>query len=213
MSYLYKGWCKVNTHLDYLRLASWDTGAYTKILARLMRAWEGDWEHSGWLQYDGWAKDGLFIGHGTQAKKSHTILNISGALAQKMLPTLRDLLGWYCTRIDLQITVEACVMRDDRLAYIRDDTSTENTTLIESKENDTLYVGSRTAEKFTRLYEKFLDNDKFLRLEFELKGQQSRAAWEAITAGEPVDKIFKYHLKRSKLPPRVIEWFNAYGIT
>lgn len=203
----------MNTHLDYLRLASWEPNAYTETIARAMLNWPDNWEQSGWLQYKGWRKEGFFIGHGLQQNKSHTIINVSGSLAHKMLPTLRELEHWYATRIDLQITVDASCMGDDTLAIVRDHCQTQNTTLIESMDNDTLYLGSRTSDTFTRLYEKILEMKKYLRLEFELKGQRSRACWQAITNGEPLDKIFKFYNKRSKLPDNVIEWFNAYGVS
>lgn len=203
----------MTTHTDYLRLATWDDTAYMKILARVMVAWPDDWEQSKWLQYKGWKKDAFFIGHGTQQAKSHTIINVSGSLSHKMLPTLRELEGWYCTRIDLQITVDAAVQAEFALAFVRDECETENTTLIESKDNDTLYLGSRSSDVFLRLYEKFLYDKKYLRLEFELKGERSRACWTAITKGESIDKIFKFYNKRSKLPFTVKEWFNSYEVT
>ncbi|GAH01447.1 unnamed protein product, partial [marine sediment metagenome] len=190
----------MNTQLDYLRIASWTVGSYSHILARIMLAWPEDWEQSGWLQYKGWKKEAFFIGHGTQQGKAHTIINVSGNLSQKLLPTLRALENWYATRIDLQITIDACVMGDDSLSMLRDDCATKNTTLIESIENDTLYLGSRSSEVFLRLYEKILENKKYLRLEFELKGQRARTCWAAITKGESLDRVFKYYNKRSKLP-------------
>lgn len=203
----------MNTHTDYLRLASWEPNAYTDIISRVMQSWPDDWKQSGWLQYKGWKKEGFFIGHGEQQGKPHAIINVSGSLSQKMLPTLRTLDNWYCTRIDLQITVDGCVMRGYALAYVRDRCKTENTTLIESMDNDTLYIGSRTSDKFTRLYEKIMDGKKYLRLEFELKGQRSRATWKAIANGEAIDKIYKHYVLKSKLPEYAKSWFNAYGVT
>lgn len=202
----------MNTQTDYLRIASWSDRAYSNIVARVMLAWPDDWKQSKWLQYRGWKKESFFIGHGRQQGKSHTVINVSGSLSQKMLPTLRELDEWYCTRIDLQITIDACVMGDDRLAMVRDDCDTKNTTLIESIENDTLYLGSRSSDVFVRLYEKILEDKKYLRLEFELKGQRARACWLAIVQGESIDKVFKYYNKRSKLPGNVKEWFDAYGV-
>lgn len=203
----------MNTHVDWIRLASWESNAYTDIISRIMLSWPDNWEQSGWLQYKGWKKEAFFIGHGTQQGKQHTIINVSGALSQKLLPTLITLDGWYATRVDLQITVDASVMGDDNLAIVRDYCQTLNTTLIESRDNDTLYLGSRSSDVFLRLYEKILEGKKYLRLEFELKGQRSRACWTAITNGEPTDKIFKHYNQRSKLPGNVKDWFNAYGVS
>lgn len=195
--------------LDYIRLASWAEGAYTEIISRIMRAWPDDWKKSRWLQYKGWRKEGFFIGHGEQKKRSHTIINVSGSLSQQLLPTLQTLEGWYCTRIDLQITVKHPMGSGQTLALVRDECDTSNTTLIESQENHTLYLGSRTSELFTRLYEKFLLSNPYLRLEFELKGQRSRAAWQAIIADEPLDRIFTYYLDRSRLPDYAKAWYQV----
>lgn len=203
----------MNTHTDYLRLASWNETAYMNVLARIMTAWPDGWEQSRWLQYKGWRKESFFIGHGMQQKKSHTIINVSGSLAHRLLETLKTLPEWYCTRIDVQITIKATGDLTEALAMVRDDCKTENTTLIESKENDTLYLGSRSSDTFLRLYEKYIGDKKYLRLEFELKGARARAAWDAITNGEPVDKVFKYYNKRCKLPDYAKEWFDAYGVT
>jgi len=198
----------METHLDYIRLATWDELAYTRIAARLISNWETGWEHGQWLQYRGWRKDALFFGTAMQQRKPHSVLNISGHLSHQMLPSLRSLDTWYATRIDVQVTIETPLGSGDRLALIRDECDTENTTLIESQENDTLYLGSRASEKFTRLYEKVLDQT-YLRLEFELKGQRSRQAWLAILDGEPLERIFAYYVKKSKLPTRVKEWFTG----
>ena len=198
----------METHLDYLRLATWDELAYTRVAARLMSNWETGWEHGKWLQYRGWRKEGLFLGSGLQQCKYHSVLNISGSLSHQMLPSLRSLATWYATRIDLQVTIKTPLGSGDRLALVRDDCKTENTTLIESQENDTLYLGARASDKFTRLYEKNLDQ-QYLRLEFELKGARSRKAWQAILRGEELHRIFSYYVKKSKLPKRVRQWFTG----
>lgn len=192
----------MDTHIDYLRLASWKFNAYLDTITFLMEDWPGSWDRGKWLQYTGWRKDALFIGRGEQNHKIHTIVNISGALSQKWFKHFASWDVWYCTRMDLQRTIKSPLAKDEKLALIRDDCATENTTLIESKENDTLYLGSRTSDKFTRLYEKILD-ETYLRLEFELKGFRSRAAWDALIAGDTNDKIFMFYLEREKLPERI----------
>lgn len=173
-----------------------------------MRSWEGGWQRGKWLQYKGWRKESLFIGVGEQKHKRHAVLSVSGGLSQRLLPSLKSLDGWYCTRLDLQETIEAPDYI--RLAEIRDECSTGNTTLIESSDNDTLYLGSRTSEIFTRLYEKPLDT-MMLRLEFELKGGRSKMAWRAILDGEIVNNIYRYYLEDSKLPQDVLDLFASIG--
>ncbi len=192
----------MDTHIDYLRLASWRADAYIETMQLLMEAWPKGWLRGKWLQYTGWRKEGVFIGRGEQNRKAHTIVNMSGALGQEWYTSFTAWDVWYCTRIDLQRTIRTPLASNENLSLIRDDCNTKKTTLIESEENDTLYLGSRTSDKFTRLYEKVLD-ETYLRLEFELKGSRSRAAWEAIRAGETNDKIFYFYLERSSLPERI----------
>lgn len=195
--------------LDYVRLATWETEDYPKVMARLMRSWENGWQRGQWLQYKGWKKEALFIGVGEQKQKRHAVLSVSGSLSERLLPSLKSLKGWYCTRLDLQETIQ----EPDyiRLAEIRDECTTKNTTLIESLDNDTLYLGSRTSEIFTRLYEKPLDT-MMLRLEFELKGGRARMAWLAMLEGETADMIFGYYMEDSKLPEDVLALFATVGV-
>lgn len=202
----------MDTHIDYIRLASWEFNAYVEIMPFLMDSWPNDWIRGKWLQYAGWRKEGLFVGRGMQGNRAHTILNISGSLSQQWYKDFIRLDGWYCTRIDIQRTIKTPLADDENLSLVRDDCETKKTTLIESEENDTLYLGSRTADKFTRLYEKILDQT-YLRLEFELKGFRSRATWDAIRSGEEIDKIFKFYLDRSKLPERIRFEYDKIGDT
>lgn len=200
---------KNTAQIDYLRLASWREGEYTKTLAKIMKAWEGNWSQSKWLQYSGWRKEEFFIGQGEQAQKHHVVAGVSGNLANRLLKSLTGLTYWYATRLDIQVTIYC---PDDMvLADVRNRCKTDNTTLIESKENATLYLGSRRSELFTRLYEKPII-DKYLRLEFELKGCRARTAWTAIAEGEPVERIFLYYLRRSKLPEDTKVLFEKYDI-
>ena len=74
--------------------------------------------------------------------------------------------------------------------------------IIQSELNDTLYVGARTSDVFTRLYEKPLD-EMHLRLEFEFKGKVARGIWLALQAKNTPDEIFQHYLKKSKLPDYV----------
>jgi hypothetical protein len=176
----------------------------------LMDGKSKEWERGKWLQYVGWRKEGVFVGRGEQHHKAHTLINISGYLAQDMYQFCVALPGWYCTRIDLQRTIKTPLAEDEKLAMVRDDCTTKKLMLIESEENDTLYLGSRTSDLFTRLYEKVLE-DTYLRLEFELKGYRSRATWDALKTGETADKIFVYYLEKSALPEQIKDYYSREG--
>ncbi len=195
----------MKSQLDYLRLASWGHVPYTDVMSTLMQNWPDEWERGKWLQYAGWWKESFFIGMGAQGKKRHAIMHTSGHQAHTMYPVVRDFDGWYCTRIDVQRTVKKPEWVD--LPKLHKLLGKKGTSLISSEENDTLYIGSRTSNKFTRLYEKLFD-EMYLRLEFELKGKRALLAWEAIISGEEVDRVYDYYLGKLRLPTRYIKLFK-----
>lgn len=190
--------------LDYLRLASFDF-LYSSVMAKFMNDWPGKMKPGRWLQYKGWKTESLFVGAGEQDGKRHLIISCSGAAANDLAVFVKDWKGLYCTRLDVQRTIKR--PKHAKLRRIRKATGTKNTTLIQSMENDTLYVGSRTSDCFTRLYEKLLD-ETFLRLEFELKGKRARAAWLALQHGRTASTIFVHYLNKSKLPNTVKTWYT-----
>lgn len=195
----------MNCQIDYLRLASWGHEPYTEVMANLMQNWPDDWERGKWLQYSGWRKESFFIGMGVQDKKRHAVMQVSGHQAHKMHPVFKDFANWYCTRIDVQRTVKKPEWVD--LPKLHKLLGKKGTSLISSEENDTLYIGARSSEKFTRLYEKLFD-EMYLRLEFELKGKRGLLAWEAINEGEDCDRIFDYYIVKCKLPERYLSLFR-----
>jgi hypothetical protein len=199
----------MQSKLDFLRLATWDTAELAFLTSHLMQTMDGGFEHAKWLQYKGWKKDGIFIGHGEQKGKLHGIVNISGYKSDTHYANLLDCETFYCTRLDVQITIPQPhdVLLPEIYERIRDFTKAS---LIQSDENDTLYLGARTSEIFTRLYEKVLDK-KYLRLEFEIKGGRSRSAWRALRNGATTDEIFSYYLQKSALPVDIIRLFEFSG--
>lgn len=199
-----------NSALDYLRLGTWDMAEYPLLVSSLMQLMPGKWEQSKWLQYHGWKNDVLFIGVGEQKKQRHGIVNISGPKSNDHYNYFLEWESLYCTRIDLQITVRQPenVHLDEVYARIKNHVKSS---LIQSEQNDTLYVGARTSAIFTRLYEKILDT-KYLRLEYEVKGLRARGCWDAMKSGEGVGPIFMYYLKKSKLPLDIKDLFRLSGV-
>lgn len=195
----------MKSQIDYLRLASWGHEPYVQVLASIMSTWPGGWERAKWLQYAGWRKDQFFIGMGEQNRKRHAIMQASGSFAEKIFRVLADFDGWYCTRIDIQRTVK----RPDwvELSVLFKLLGKKGVSLISSEENDTLYLGARTSELFTRLYEKLFE-EMYVRLEFELKGTRALMAHQALSDGEDCDRIYEYYLDKCKLPKRYIDIFE-----
>jgi hypothetical protein len=195
----------MKTHIDFLRLGSWNWEAYPKTLSDLMEHWPGEWKQKHWLQYKGWQKEGFFIGHGLQNGRRHHIISISGNLAHK---TYKSLIGrnyWYATRIDLQVTLLR--PNDVSLPEVHARVGKIKSTLITSEKNDTLYLGTRTNPFFTRLYEKPL-GQMYLRLEFELKGHRAKDAWLALGHGRAPNEIFQYYLTKVKLPDDIKKYYE-----
>jgi hypothetical protein len=174
-------------------------------MSTLMRNWPGEWERGKWLQYAGWRKESFFIGMGEQNKKRHAVCHASGYLAHTMHPVFLEWENWYSTRIDIQRTVKKPEWVDLHGLYTH--LGKNGVSLISSEENDTLYIGSRTSDKFIRLYEKMYD-EMYLRLEFELKGSRAAAAWQALINGEECDRVFDYYLGKLKLPEGYIKLFK-----
>jgi hypothetical protein len=195
--------------LDYLRLATWDINEHTFLLADIFRSSHpGELDPGKWLQYHGWKRDGFFIGTGEQKQKRHSIVNISGHLADSQYAQLLPAETYYCTRLDIQITIPRpqglCLSE----VYEELKSNQVKTSLIQSELNDTLYLGARTSDVFVRLYEKPL-NELYLRLEFEFKGGVARAIWRALQAKSTPDEIFQHYLGKSRLPESVKSHFYS----
>lgn len=174
--------------------------------AFLLQNIDGKWEQSRWLQYKGWKNKSVFVGQGEQNGERHCVVNVSGYMADETYEKVIKCEVYYCTRMDVQITIRQpeCVHLDEVYARVKNHTKAS---LIQSDENDTLYLGARESAIFTRLYEKSLGT-KYLRLEFEIKGGRARAAWRAIRAGATSDNVFSHYLKSVKLPSDIKELFQ-----
>jgi hypothetical protein len=192
--------------IDFLRLATWDTAELAFLTSYLMKSLEGGFEHSKWLQYKGWKKDSIFIGHGEQKNRLHGVVNISGYKSDDYFVNFLEWETFYCTRLDVQVTIRQPndVILPEVYERIREFTKAS---LIQSDLNDTLYVGSRNSDIFTRLYEKVLDT-KYLRLEFEIKGKRARSAWRALQNGSTASEIFNYYASKSALPVDILRLFE-----
>jgi hypothetical protein len=196
----------MNAHLDYLRLATWNTTAYAHMASDIMRVWTWDYQPGKWLQYSGHRAPQFFMGSGEQDKRRHHIVSASGGLAEKMRTRLMLFDGFYATRLDIQITIEKPPWVD--LAKLHKSLGKKITTLISSEQNDSLYFGARESDKFARLYEKPLGEKMFLRFEFELKGKMAAGCWNAILSGESVGSVYKRILIQSKLPVKFQSLFD-----
>ena len=192
--------------LDYLRLATWDITEHTNLLADILKDGPGKWEHGKWLQYHGWKRETFFLGTGYQKKKRHSIVNISGYMADRNYTSLTTYGSYYATRIDLQITILKPDGVDLNSIYNLLQERKVKSSCIQSEKNDTLYVGARTSDVFIRLYEKPLDT-MYLRFEFEFKGKVARGIWQALQGKSTVDEIFQHYLAKCTVPARIKKFY------
>jgi hypothetical protein len=192
--------------LDYLRLATWDITDHANLLASLLKDGAGKWDHSKWLQYHGWQREQFFLGTGYQQKKRHSVINISGYMADRNYIGLATNGSYYATRIDLQVTIPkpSAILLSQIYGYLRG--VDIKCSIIQSELNDTLYIGARTSDVFTRLYEKPLEK-MYLRLEFEFKRKAARGIWQALKGKSTVDEVYQHYLAKSKLPQYVTKHF------
>lgn len=197
----------MDAQIDYLRIATWNDSDQQETTGALLAQHDGKWEHKSWLQYTGWGAGELFVGRGRQNNKRHGLIQVSGHSAETFYNNWGEDLpdSYYGTRIDIQVTIP--MPKGLSLTKVHKSLGKKVSTLISSEKNDTVYVGSRTSDLFTRLYEKVLDK-KYLRLEFELKGRRASAAWVALMHGESASSIFRYYLHKTKLPVAVTSYYD-----
>lgn len=198
-------------YLDYLRLATWDTVAYTDALARLYS--NDTFKPHKWLQYRGKRSDDgqIFHGLGSQGKgdlaRRHAVIQFSGASAHQWRREACKWDNFYCTRIDVQVTIEEPEEHDAESLYGK--VNRKSKRIIKQPGASTVYLGARTSPMFTRIYEKHVNGERFLRCEFELKQTYARKAWEAYKSGDTsTAEMFATLHERAKIPAPWGEWFR-----
>lgn len=191
--------------IDWLTLATYNFPKYTESVAAIRRQYPGTWKHAKWLQYEGFKHQEypVFYGHALQSNdREHYILRVSGTFASEFW-RLFERYGyadhWYCTRIDLQRTMD--IPEWWKVRELHDALAGEgfNVSIIQSATGNTLYLGARTSDRFTRFYEKDLLKP-MLRLEIELKGRYSRLAYQLLLEGATIADIYAENLRALKLP-------------
>lgn len=199
-------------YLDYLRLATWDTAQYASLLAKLYA--KDVYKPAKWLQYRGKRSvDGsIFHGMGIQGRgeneRRHTVVEFSGSESHVWRKECASWSTFYCTRLDVQVTIEEPAGHDAERLYKKLHRKTKS--IIISPGVCTVYVGSRRSDLFTRIYEKPINNKRYLRCEFELKGKYSKAAWMSYQQSDTtIAQIFATCHERAKIPSPWREWFTV----
>ena len=195
--------------LDYIRLATWDVAEAAFFMAD-MRHLARKFRDGHWLQYKGFYGDkNLFYGHGNQAGKPHFIFRMSGWDASQLHERGLKYESLYCTRLDIQKTIEMPDGYNPFHIYDVERTMNRKTaSLIHSDTGSTIYIGTRTSDRFCRLYEKQIDGQEFLRLEFEFKGKTARELYNQLRAGVANEnQIFDYFMTTFSFQDRIEQMF------
>lgn len=213
--------------VDYLRLSSFDGKAIAAFHQVVLRRNEPDMESS-WKQYRGVRAGQLFAGVAKQNDKIHGIFDVSGSEAHSIMvaetPTGLDIKS---TRIDLQVTIQLLPEYQYRAREFKDlleaaDWATaqgtrlhkRKATLIEGPSEfglDTVYIGSRTTDRFSRVYVKEdLEKNQYLRFEVEFKSERANLVYqECLTDGRNVAAIL--HGEWERIPPVEVEAWLKIG--
>lgn len=148
--------------------------------------------------YQGISKGSFFLGVGEQKKHNHAMLRVSGSDSHKAFYEFYNDLSVKCTRIDLQITIDlpdnysARKLTDD----LREVVKNKNIAIVENTNNlDTIYIGSRTSDRFCRIYVKEIDKSFYLRYEVELKGSWAETVSKAIFENMPISPILNSYIE------------------
>lgn len=196
--------------LDYVRFACWNDKIALDLMSRLRRENKGEFHKSKWLQYNGWRSSSMYYGTGEQNGVRHYVFEQSGEDSNYLATIALDIPELYCTRIDMQITIEEPTTYDPFITYTEQKSiSGRASSIIHSDTGSTIYIGSRQGETFARLYQKQYDDRRWLRLEFEIKSKAAKAVWMQLAEGITVDDMYQHYLNKVKTPNYIKKWFDT----
>lgn len=205
---------KAHSYCDYLTLTTARHANGLEIRNCLHNVWPAHTRTvARRMQFEGWtvADGSIFFGSGEISGHVFYMLQTSGALAHKVLGMAAGAgITMNCTRIDIQRTV-AVNLGEFNVLDIAENTTHQSMTFIVNPSDATwtIYTGVRQSRKYARLYVKRLDKD-YLRLEFELKRNYSRAIYDqALLGGQDViDGLFAEMVDKSKYPESIKDLFT-----
>lgn len=187
------------TRIDWLTLTTWDTGLWFDVLNRwtdLRNLDSLEMEPVSIMGYKGFSYNGVWFMQrehhdGEHAGQIHTMIRVSGHLAHNFASFLTrekkslNINAFRCTRIDTQVTIDGHLSSARTIVDILREHKgwgrglAPSVTLIEGKVN-TIYIGSRTSERYVRFYEKGDVMNTFTRFEIEYKGTQAEQVFRLV---------------------------------
>jgi len=176
--------------LDYLTITSYRDEIY--VASSELAAKFDSHERKSLGNYEGWYVElpslgSAFVGWGSQRNMAHNLIQLHGNTAHAALQWVRDNFLYpedKCNRMDIQIT---CIEPDyfepfELAARLNDAGRTVN--FLKNARGATVYIGSRSSERFCRVYQKQdAEGKKLLRLEAEMSGQRSNEHMRILSQG------------------------------
>lgn len=140
------------------------------------------------MQYSGIQVDGVFFGEGEQSGKKHYYIRCSGAGAHRVAERMEPF-KMRCTRIDLQVTepvprgFTSLKLRNElRDASWKGRKPVIDLGHVDERDMGTVYLGSRSSERFLRIYVKRDDfGNEYLRYELELTKSVAESAGKMLS--------------------------------
>jgi len=124
---------------------------------------------------------------------THFTLEISGAYCQRIaseMPSLLQAYSGHFSRLDVAVDMETTVSPIEFDAAI-DAPLIQTRSKMQSSTGQTVYIGSRTSERFARVYRYFEPHPRahLLRAEFQLKGKYANALAQEVSSGTSLDSL------------------------
>lgn len=176
-------------------------------------------QYEGTISFDRYGTS--FFGEGEQKGRNHAMLQVSGSLAESAFSACRTFVlnrRAKVTRLDLQATVEydrQTHSQADLAEDLRHLSPNRSVSYLESKSGPqgtklaTVYYGSRSSERFVRIYEKpGMGDEVLLRFEVEYKGKRAKAVIVALLADTSIKSILFGELGKMPKVPALMTLFG-----
>ena len=177
------------------------------------------------MQYEGIRTDGLFMGKAIQGGHPHLMVQVSAAMAHMLVTRLVDIGGLEnvrCTRMDVQLTLERLnswpllnklgqKIRDlqDNPALWKGRRTKVRVIDNDNEIGETVYIGSRESEVFTRIYDKSIDNRDYVRFECEYKSDRSHNLFiQAMEGLSRLSEALRYEIVKYTKADEMMRDFN-----
>jgi len=155
---------------DYVTFTSWRKDGFSHFEDTCWLPSESEPESR--MNYKGKRYATMFLGDGVQNGHWHRCLMVSGSAADEVLPLVLDVEEhWTNTRLDLQVT---CDWPNNDLFGLASELvrvhGVEKVNFRSSASGQTVYLGSRSSDKFARIYNK---SHRLVRFEVQYKKNYS----------------------------------------